>query len=440
MPQSNPNMGVQTEALRQLVEMMSQQAAMPQQAPQMESATQQQKVNALVAGGIHAMNPNAQMPGLAGVAGGLSALQSARQRDLMGRQQQYEEQTKALQQRIDNLGKVAGIAGSIEGQTLGRERFSFEQAGRKRVDLVDNAGGVRGEVLQGDDGRLYAINPQTGREEDVTQQVASQGLLTKPKSSQTISQTVNTGDKAKDALIGDAVKHRAVLRDKANDGRSMAAIADRVTELAPTINTGVGATTLSNFKSILGTALREGGAGHLADRLPTMGIEELNSLTYEQIKPAIEAQGRSFSDADREFMLGAIASARNSPLGNVIIAQGLKAGALNAQEEFAFFEESLQEVIDGERPSMTGVERAYNLYVQDVPRLAPQADGTAKAIDDGRNLWKYWRNGRPNTFVLGSGDVATQADLKATAAARGVSYRELLSELDAKGQILGVRK
>ena len=63
---------------------------------------------------------------------------------------------------------------------------------------------------------------------------------------------------------------------------------------------------------------------------------------------------------------------------------------------------------------------------------------TLNVVDDGRDLWKYYLNGRPKMFSMMNGTKITITELQQTAKENNKTFRELLGELDSYGLIAEV--
>lgn len=164
--------------LEQMVQAMGQQQQLAQQAPQPRTGflapgqggardvltnPSQEQVTAALTGLLHAANPNSRAPLLSGFAGGMSALQSQRAREFEARKSAYDAQTKQLQQRIENLGRTAGVADQIQGRQMDRERLGLEG---QRVGISRDAQELReteflAEMQEADVERY--MDPDTGR-------------------------------------------------------------------------------------------------------------------------------------------------------------------------------------------------------------------------------------------------------------------------------------
>lgn len=155
---ANPNQLM----LEQMVQAMGQQQQLAQQAPQPRTGflapgqegardvltnPSQEQLTAALTGLLHAANPNSRAPLLSGFAGGMSALQSQRAREFQARQQAYDAQTKQLQQRIENLGRTAGVSDQIQGRQLDVQRLGLD---RSRFGLEREEFGLDQQQFQED--------------------------------------------------------------------------------------------------------------------------------------------------------------------------------------------------------------------------------------------------------------------------------------------------
>tara|TARA_S200002703_G_C3788758_1_gene243354 strand:- start:479 stop:1825 length:1347 start_codon:yes stop_codon:yes gene_type:complete len=403
----------------------------------------QAQVNALVGGLAGLANPRGRDPALMAVAQGAQAFQNTRMQD-------YERRVQGEKLRQENLkNQLQGALGIAkygqEEQKLSEnirqfgltekranDRLAFDKSKTDKTGSVQLPDGrtVRGFVRQG---RLFSFD-----ENGKTVDISGKGASFVPDSTQNISNSVSMGDKSNEAFFKADIERRSELRTKASSGREKVSLAGRIRDFAPLVQSGIGAETIGDVKSVFRTGLSLAGLEGLANKVDTLNEETLRGFAGKAIMPYIEAQGKSFSDADRKATAKIIPGLSNSPEGNVQLANLMEASGLVEQEEFNFFEEKLDRVRRGDAQSTTGTDRAFSQYIQDVSRL--KRDGNVlTTVNDGRDLWKYWLDGRPSAFVLQNGKTPSISDLKQVAEDSGQTLRELLGELDSSGLIVGTK-
>lgn len=299
-------------------------------------------------------------------------------------------------------------------------------------------------------GRLFSVDPKSGEIVDIS----TSGLTFEPFSTSVNNTTINTGDANKNRYADAFFKTRAE-KDVATQVQkaNAASTARKTLSLAETsleflentnVNSGVGAETIAQFKGFLGTVLAEAGIN--IDNNKFLNIKDestLNAFTTEYLKPYVEAQGRSFSDADLKLSLKNAVSLKNTREANKFIANVSKLSALNTQENSDFYNERFNQVGEGGKEkfaSLTNSDRDFGYYVNDLPRFKTLSDGNFEVINDGRDLHKYWQGGRPETFTIDTADGANEytfETLKTISKEKGKTVREVLADFDRKGLIMG---
>tara|TARA_S200002703_G_C3789904_1_gene243772 strand:- start:479 stop:1819 length:1341 start_codon:yes stop_codon:yes gene_type:complete len=401
----------------------------------------QAQVNALVGGLAGLANPRGRDPALMAVAQGAQAFQNTRMQDYERRVQGEKLRQENLKNQLQGALGIANFGTAQDRIAEDQRQFGLtEQRANNRLAFdqskTDKTGSVqipgrgtrRGFIRQG---RLFSFDEQ-GNPVDLS----GQGAQFSPDTTQSIN--VNTGDKSNEAFFKADIERRSELRAKAAAGREKVSLAGRIRDFAPLVQSGVGAETIGDVKSVFRTGLSLAGLDGLANKVDTLNEETLQSFAGKAIMPYIEAQGKSFSDADRKATAKIIPGLSNSPEGNVQLANLMEASGLVEQEEFNFFEEKLDRVRRDDAQTTTGTDRAFSQYIQDVPRLKREGN-VLTTVNDGRDLWKYWLDGRPSAFVLQNGKTPSLSDLKQVAEDSGQSLRELLGELDSSGLIVGTK-
>lgn len=304
-------------------------------------------------------------------------------------------------------------------------------------------------------GRLFSVNPDTNKTEDIS----TSGLAFKPFSTSVTNNYI--GDSNKNTYNDEFFKQRAKKDvDNQTQKAEAAATARKTLRLAETslrylenidINSGVGAETFTKIKGFIGTTLREAGFDVDDNKLLDINSETgLNAFTTEYLKPFVAAQGKSFSDADLKLALKAAVGVSNPKGANKIIAKISTMSALNTQENTDFYNERYNQVGEGGKEkfaSLTNSDRDFEYYVKDLPRFKPLGEGNFEVTNDGRDLHKYWQEGRPESFTIsvqGKNGEFKEQNLslnKIGEIAKNLSTplttRELLAKLDLEGKILG---
>jgi len=164
---------------------------------------------------------------------------------------------------------------------------------------------------------------------------------------------------------------------------------------------------------------------------------------YDAMLPLIEAQGRGFTDKDREHAVKVLPGLNqswqyNELSGNLSILQGLKSQEKN---QFARQRSLLDEI------TPTGGETLWTHYLNDLP-MSEAKEVTNRGltyerlqpIRDNENLSQYWVNDRPKGFKVKSGNNVvemTMQDVKDTAAKKyNMSPRAYLASLSKQGLLI----
>ena len=329
---------------------------------------------------------------------------------------------------------------------LAQDKFDLETTSRKSVDILNPDGSFNSSAVQGPQGKLFKFD-DNGVPQDVSAEIQKAGFRVAPSGrSQTNNiNNINTAEQNNQKMFAADLIYKNELREKSVSGRNKISLAKRIKSLInETTITGVGVDQFTNLKSLLRSGFALAGANNLVEQLDNISsIETLRAFSGEAIKPYIEIQGRSFSDADRKATEKQIPGIANTPKGNIAIANIMYAGGLGDQDEFNFFEARLDEVQNNPNvKSTSGSTSAFNAYVNDLPRLNVIKDEngleTLNVVDDGRDLWKYYLNGRPKMFSMMNGTKITITELQQTAKENNKTFRELLGELDSYGLIAEV--
>ena len=192
------------------------------------------------------------------------------------------------------------------------------------------------------------------------------------------------------------------------------------------------------------------GIYEIAGVTPPEGISSLvqkaGSITkagYEAMLPLIEAQGRGFTDKDREAAVKVLPGLQqswqyNEFAGNLSILKGLKSQEKN---QFARQRSLLDEI------TATGGETLWTHYLNDLP-MSESKQVTNRGltyerlqpIRDNENLSQYWVTERPKGFKIKSGSNVvemTMKDIRDTAAKKyGMTPRAYLADLSNQGLLI----
>ena len=171
----------------------------------------------------------------------------------------------------------------------------------------------------------------------------------------------------------------------------------------------------------------------------------LTKIGYEAMLPLIEAQGRGFTDKDREaakLVLPGLSQPwqYNEMVADMDTLKGLK---LQEQMVFATGRKNLNEVVGDS-------ELLWTNYLNDLPMSEVKEvtkDGLmykrVRPIRDNENLSQYWVKARPKGFKIRNNSeivTMTMKDVRDTAAdaktGGGISPREFLARLSNQGLII----
>lgn len=374
-------------------------------------------------------------------------------------EKQIKEEQKQIQEASEDVARNKQFAESSNSQVLKdivendpnisltdlKDVLTLEQSTKKDGSVVID-GKPYPAFTKG--GRLFSVDPKSGKTVDIS----TSGLTFQPFSTSVTN--INTGDTNKNTYADEFFKQRAKKDVEIQKEKSIeAATARKTLRLADTslrylenidVNSGVGAETIAQFKGFLGTVLKEAGIN--IDNNKFLNIKDestLNAFTTEYLKPYVEAQGRSFSDADLKLSLKNAVSLKNTKEANKFIANVSKLSALNTQENSDFYNERFNQVGEGGKEkfaSLTNSDRDFGYYINDLPRFKTVSDGNFEVINDGRDLHKYWQGGRPETFTINTADGANEytfETLKTISKEKGKTVREVLADFDRKGLIMG---
>ena len=376
-------------------------------------------------------------------------------------EKQIEEEQKQNQEASEDVARNQQFAKNSNSQFIKdlvktdpnipfkdlKEALTQEQSTKKDGSVIRN-GKTFPAFTKG--GRLFSVNPESGKIEDIS----TSGLIFKPFSTNVTN--INTGDNNKNTYSKEFFKARAE-KDVETQGQKAneAATARKTLSLAETslnfldnidVNSGIGAESITQLKGFIGTALKEVGIN--IDNNKFLNIDDetaLNAFTTQYLKPYVEAQGRSFSDADLKLSLKSAVALKNTRGSNKLIAKISKLNALNTQENSDFYNERFNQIGQGNKEefnNLTNSDRDFGYYVNDLPRFKPLGDGTDgnfEVINDGRDLHKFWQGGRPKTFTIQTEKGAktyTFETLKKESKKQKKTLREVLADFDRKGLIL----
>lgn len=215
------------------------------------------------------------------------------------------------------------------------------------------------------------------------------------------------------------------------EGLRNARLAD---EISQATLSGAGAQTLVQIGSTTKTLLTAAGFDQLAAQIDITNEETLRASAQVALRPAIEAQGRSFSDTDRKNELQAVPGLQTTPEINQLLARRQIIQIKNKQEE-KFFEAKIAELIeDNLRNSPGAYKKNFQDYLNDFPR-SKLVNGKFTIIEDSADLFKYYVNGRPKAWVFETGHTFTMDQLKQAAEEKGLTIREAMAQAERQGLI-----
>ena len=174
----------------------------------------------------------------------------------------------------------------------------------------------------------------------------------------------------------------------------------------------------------------------------------LKQIGFEAMMPLIEAQGRGFTDKDREHAKTVLPGLSQSWQYNEMVADLDTIGALETQDKmrFATKRKNLTEI------TSSGSQTLWSNYLNDLPLSKVQKTtrngltyDRLKPIRDNEDLSQYWVTERPKGFKVKNGTKVTElsmSDIRDTASKKyGISAREYLADLSEQGLLIdGVYK
>ncbi len=411
-------------------------------APAPGGGISQPLVSGLLSGVAASLDPRTVSPLASGIVGGLQGFGQRQATDLANRRAEAEFRQKQLQSQIGNILDIGQFGISQQAEARLQRGQEFTQAGQERVDIIFPDGGIQSGVV-GSGGRVSIFTPQ-GELQDVSGQLPP-GTRVAPSGRQ--QQIINVDARARAAEKATNVLNKAFLERLASPenvnavkaNQQAIVTAKRAEALSGDALTGAGAETLINIGSGISTLLRASGMDLAADRINVSTEQQLRATSVDALKPYIEAQGRGFTDADRENALKGIAGLANSRETNRMLARIAQVTALGEQDKF-FFDDAIGGQLTeagGTRTTPSGSEAAFNQYSRDLSH-SKIVNGDFRVIDRGAQLWKYYLDGRPKTWITSQGEFTT-SQLKEFAKNKGLTFREFLENRELKGEIQGVR-
>ena len=174
----------------------------------------------------------------------------------------------------------------------------------------------------------------------------------------------------------------------------------------------------------------------------------LKQIGFEAMLPLIEAQGRGFTDKDREHAKTVLPGLSQSWQYNEMVADLDTIGALETQDKmrFATKRKNLTEI------TSSGSQTLWSNYLNDLPLSKVEKTtrngltyDRLKPIRDNEDLSQYWVTERPKGFKVKNGTKVTElsmSDIRDTASKKyGISAREYLADLSEQGLLIdGVYK
>lgn len=413
----------------------------------------QAQVNALIGGLAGAVNPRGGSPVGTALANAAQQFAGTRQGEFQGRLAQRKQEQAELQNRIQNTIGIAGLSRGISqdeeqrrqfGVTEGRIGSQFErtqglaETRRESVDILSPDGQFVGTATQGPQGRLFQFDEQ-GQPVDVSAQIQEGGFRVAPSGRpQLTSNIFNVPQETQDAVTKGFLERRAELVEGLPDTRNSLINADQMIRLSETATTGTGAEVLTGIVDAGVTGLRFLGLEKEATRLATKvsDSQQLDLFNINELAPILIKNARGLTEKEGEKIRKKFAGITTSRERNITAGHLMKANVLEKRDETFFFDAVAGDITGGGRKSSAGVEAAFDAYSRDLPRFNSD---TLRSSADEQQLWKYYANGRPKSWTIrGQGDF-TLKQMKAVAAQEGLSIRELIAEMDADGDILGVK-
>ena len=216
--------------------------------------------------------------------------------------------------------------------------------------------------------------------------------------------------------------------------------AKRAEVLSKTALSGPGAATLVKIGGATKLFLQAFGLQGLADSIDVSTEEQLQGTSSIALMPFIEAQGRSFSDADRVAFEQTVPSLRTSRETNLAFARAAQISSLNALEKGDFEDQIYRGMVGGEITTSAGANNVFRRYVEDLGRAVVEEGVVTEVVDDKQDLWKHYLNGPPEVWVMSDGQELTWDDIDDIVANTGFrSRREVLADAEARGEIIGTK-
>jgi len=169
----------------------------------------------------------------------------------------------------------------------------------------------------------------------------------------------------------------------------------------------------------------------------------LKQIAFEAMQPLIDAQGRGFTDKDREHAKLVLPGLSQSWQYNEMVADLNTLSALKSQDQmrFATKRKNLAEV------TASGSETLWTQYLNDLP-MSKVEQSTRRGLTyerlvplrDNEDLSQYWVTERPKGFKIKNGTKVTElsmSDIKETASKKyGLTAREYLADLSRQGLLI----
>ena len=245
-------------------------------------------------------------------------------------------------------------------------------------------------------------------------------------------------NKKSEALFDSLVKRRDVLTEQASNARTQKTLAKQMLQTAERVATGVGTESLTDLKSFGATVARLMGSDALANQIQDTGDEEvLRSLNARAVSTLIrnEKQGQ-VSNAERATFQKSLPGLATSRSGNIAMSHMIDAQATSKIEEASFIESVTNLVANGSRTSDIGANKAFNDYINELPRTKGEGSDI-RHIDDNQSLWRYYLEGKPSKWLFPGGEF-TMEQINAVAKQNNLTAREFLAIADRKGTLRGV--
>lgn len=207
-------------------------------------------------------------------------------------------------------------------------------------------------------------------------------------------------------------------------------VAERIVNLAENVQSAFSVLGVETPKSVQ-KAISEG--------------TDLKQIGFKAMEPLIEAQGRGFTDKDREHAKKVLPGLSQSWQYNEMIADLNTLDAYITQDQMLFANKrrKLSEVTD------QAGETLWTSYLNDLSMSKTEVvnEGTESAytrlvpIKTNEDLSQYWVKARPKGFKVKSGSKVVEMsfkDIRETAASKGIelSPREFLADLSRQGLLI----